>query len=227
MSTTIYSKFFLKNKYTKYYFLIINNSKNRTKQYSEKHHIIPRSFGGTDDSENLVDLTPREHFICHMLLTKMVEKDSPEWHKMVKAVTMFKMSPSDKYDRYINSRLYETIRQDFMISMSVAQSGEKNSQYGTQWINNPITKEDKKISKTESIPDGWLPGRFSHYKDRIKTERENKKKELLKDRLEIAEVYYKKYINGMSTREISKEVGINHVTIYNLINLYKKEKGIK
>lgn len=71
MSNTIYSKFFLKNKYTKYYFLIINNSKNRTKQYSEKHHIIPKSFGGTDDSENLVDLTPREHFICHMLLTKI------------------------------------------------------------------------------------------------------------------------------------------------------------
>ena len=167
MSTTIYSKFFLKNKYTKYYFLIINNSKNRPKQYSEKHHIIPRSFGGTDDPENLVDLTPREHFICHMLLIKMVPKSSTEWNKMVKAVRMFKMNPSNKYERYINSRLYESIRIDAKHVMSIAQSGEKNSQYGTKWINNPITKEDKKINKDDPIPEGWLTGRYSHYKDRV------------------------------------------------------------
>ena len=34
----------------------------------EIHHILPRSMGGSDDSENLVALTPREHFIAHKLL---------------------------------------------------------------------------------------------------------------------------------------------------------------
>ena len=37
----------------------------------ERHHIIMRSMGGTDDSENIVKLTPREHFIAHWLLCSL------------------------------------------------------------------------------------------------------------------------------------------------------------
>lgn len=64
---------FKDNKYTKIYYQIIENAKGRINEgYVEKHHIIPRSCGGTDDISNLVSLTGREHFICHWLLTKMV-----------------------------------------------------------------------------------------------------------------------------------------------------------
>ena len=37
------------------------------------------------------------------------------------------------------------------------QQGEKNSQFGTIWINNFI--ENKKIKKDEIIPEGWIKGR--------------------------------------------------------------------
>jgi hypothetical protein len=37
--------------------------------YYEKHHIIPRCLGGSDNDDNLVLLTAREHFIAHKLLT--------------------------------------------------------------------------------------------------------------------------------------------------------------
>lgn len=37
----------------------------------ERHHIVMRSLGGTDEESNLVDLTPREHFIAHVLLAKI------------------------------------------------------------------------------------------------------------------------------------------------------------
>ena len=37
----------------------------------EKHHILPKSLGGTNDKNNLVYLTVREHFVAHLLLTKM------------------------------------------------------------------------------------------------------------------------------------------------------------
>lgn len=40
---------------------------------------------------------------------------------------------------------------------SIKQKGEKNSQYGTHWITNNF--ENKKIKKTEIIPDGWKLGR--------------------------------------------------------------------
>lgn len=41
--------------------------------YYEKHHIIPKSCGGTNDKENLILLTAKEHFIAHLLLTKCYE----------------------------------------------------------------------------------------------------------------------------------------------------------
>lgn len=31
-------------------------------QYTEKHHIVPKCLGGSDDEDNLVVLTPEEHF---------------------------------------------------------------------------------------------------------------------------------------------------------------------
>lgn len=37
----------------------------------EKHHIIPKCLNGTNDSSNLILLTPREHYIAHLLLTQM------------------------------------------------------------------------------------------------------------------------------------------------------------
>lgn len=37
--------------------------------YYEKHHILPRCLNGSNDKENLVLLTAREHYICHKLLT--------------------------------------------------------------------------------------------------------------------------------------------------------------
>lgn len=42
-------------------------------EYKETHHIIPRCMGGSDDKENLVELTGREHFIAHWLLCKIYD----------------------------------------------------------------------------------------------------------------------------------------------------------
>lgn len=39
--------------------------------YTEIHHIIPISLGGTNDTSNLVLLTYREHIIAHMLLMRI------------------------------------------------------------------------------------------------------------------------------------------------------------
>lgn len=39
--------------------------------YVERHHVLPKALGGTDDSSNIVALTAREHFIAHMLLARM------------------------------------------------------------------------------------------------------------------------------------------------------------
>lgn len=38
--------------------------------YSEKHHIVPRSLGGSNSPDNIVRLTAGDHFFAHLLLAK-------------------------------------------------------------------------------------------------------------------------------------------------------------
>lgn len=59
-------------KYQRWHDQIIARARRRTLDaYSERHHIIPRCFGGPDDPDNLVDLTYREHFLVHWLMTRL------------------------------------------------------------------------------------------------------------------------------------------------------------
>ena len=39
-------------------------------EYHERHHILPKCLGGSNDKEKLIDLFAREHFIAHKLLFK-------------------------------------------------------------------------------------------------------------------------------------------------------------
>lgn len=60
------------SKYQKFYDQIIERARLRTLDcYSEWHHVLPRSLGGGDEDNNLVQLTYREHFLVHWLLTKI------------------------------------------------------------------------------------------------------------------------------------------------------------
>ena len=69
------------NKYTQWYTTITKRAKTRhLKTYTESHHIVPRSLGGSDEPDNLVNLTAREHFVCHWLLVKMTT--GQDHHKM-------------------------------------------------------------------------------------------------------------------------------------------------
>lgn len=81
---------FIENKYTKWYFSIIENAKTRVlkEEIIEKHHIIPKSLGGKDLEENIVKLTPREHFICHLMLPRMLVGEPKA--KMTYAIMMMK-----------------------------------------------------------------------------------------------------------------------------------------
>ena len=97
---------YLQNKYTRWYYQIISQAQLRYTAkdvYTEKHHIIPKSIGGTNPKDNLVRLTAREHFVCHWLLTKMVGGVNRQ--KMCYALHAMGHLRSEK--RYINSRAFE------------------------------------------------------------------------------------------------------------------------
>jgi hypothetical protein len=57
--------------YTKVYNQLMERAKGRKPEkggYYESHHIVPKCMGGSNDKENKVKLTYREHFIAHWLL---------------------------------------------------------------------------------------------------------------------------------------------------------------
>jgi len=112
---------FKQNKYSQVYYSIINRAKSRDiSGYYEKHHVIPRSLGGADDETNLVKLTAREHFICHLLLPKMLEGES--YHKMLYAYVI--MSGRKIY----GSRKYAFYREEY--SKIASKTGALNPMWG-------------------------------------------------------------------------------------------------
>ena len=133
--------------------------------YTECHHIIPKSLGGTNDKNNLVELLAREHFICHLLLTKMYAEGTPEWIKMVKAfMRMFSCSSIQK--RYSNNKWYEYLKKNFSKAQSLNQSGKNNSSFGTVWISNISERKCIKIKKellNEYLNNGWIKYRIINW----------------------------------------------------------------
>lgn len=117
---------FKTNKYTRYYTLLTDRAKGRTlNEYTEQHHIIPQSLGGSDDKENLVDLTAREHFICHWLLIKMTEGENRS--KMLYALHGMKAENKyqQRYSSAITSRVYEKYRIEHSKNHSERMKGKK------------------------------------------------------------------------------------------------------
>ena len=119
------------DKYTRWYNQIVERARFRiTEDYTETHHILPRSLGGSDDIDNVVELTAREHFICHWLLVKMTTGEAH--YKMLNALRMMRAEkPGQKrYQTAITSRVYESIKQEYSRLQSERIRGENNPMWG-------------------------------------------------------------------------------------------------
>lgn len=86
----------------------------------EVHHIVPRSLGGTDEKENLIKLTPRQHYIAHWMLWKAYRG------KMAQAFFFMNNAQSK---RILGSRWYKNLRADAIEALS----GESAPWYGKKF----------------------------------------------------------------------------------------------
>ena len=130
-------------KYKTCYNSITTNAKNRTVDgYVERHHIIPVSLGGSNNKENLVDLTAREHFICHWLLVKIETGEAKA--KMVYALNGMKRNGhcTQRYETKITSRVYENLKKEFSIVHSATMKGRPAHNKGV-----PATEEQKEKNR--------------------------------------------------------------------------------
>jgi hypothetical protein len=186
--------------YKKIYNSLIERSRHRVLEgYYEKHHIVPRCLGGSDDVENLANLTPEEHYLAHQLLVKIY----PDNASLLKAaVMMIPNRPSNK--------LYGWLRRKFSEVQSTSQTGSSNSQFGTRWVHNPLTKVSKKIRGP--IEDGWIAGRYKSEKIKSIVSKSSKRSQRRLEQERIHREYYKVY----------KEVGF---TKFVELTGYKKSKA--
>jgi hypothetical protein len=78
----------LPNKYTRWYLALCTSAIGRVilNGRFDRHHIVPRSLHGADCDANVITLTLREHFVAHLLLSKMFMGDFR--YKMVAAAVL-------------------------------------------------------------------------------------------------------------------------------------------
>lgn len=173
-------------------------------EHKEVHHIIPRCLSGENIKSNLVSLTPREHFIAHLLLYKIYKNKvgliNDELAKLSCAIVYMANTRENKLKQN-NSRLYEKakiISKQYIGKVtSNSQLGENNSNFGNIWITNKETFESKLIHKNENIPDGWIKGRKI-----VKETAAERRHNYFKNKRKIR---YEKYIKLLEIRKYQKE----------------------
>ena len=144
--------------------------------YYENHHILPKCLGGTNDKENMVLLTAREHFIAHRLLCKIFLfnyslKRAVLYMAQRKRSRNFLDEYTPKYFR--SSREYEKMR----LEVAEYRMRSENSRI---FINNGIL--NKVICMKELsyyLDQGWIRGKLSKStRKRIFVHKQNIRREI-------------------------------------------------
>lgn len=111
--------------YEKVYNQIIEKAKQENRKiydgvYYEKHHIKPQSLFKElkKDQNNIVLLTAKEHFICHMLLAEIYDCKEMKY-------AIWRMCNDNTY--HVSARYYEYIKQNIAKESSKLNKGRKLS----------------------------------------------------------------------------------------------------
>jgi hypothetical protein len=160
---------FIQNKYYTWYYNIINRSKTTPPVgYSERHHIIPKSMGGSDCKENIVRLTAREHFICHWLLTKITQ--GLDKQRMFHALACFTKPIQNRPKIKINSKLYQQIKIESSRYLSLNRKGWATRPAGT-YRHSPETRAKQSASAKGIIK---RPKGYNHSPETIELMKKNR-----------------------------------------------------
>jgi len=132
------------------------------KEYHERHHIVPKCLGGTDNNDNLIDLYAKEHFIAHKLLAE----ENPDSNRLIYAWWLMSHCKATGQKRYeCTPEEYEEAKVAFSITHSERLkgmfAGEKNYFYDVHMCGseNPMFgkhhTDEAKMKNSESNKANW------------------------------------------------------------------------
>lgn len=155
-----------------YYRLIKYYQKNPISKedcYCEIHHIIPRSCGGTNSDDNLVNLPAEIHYKVHCYLPFIYLKEGKidEYRKMIYAWKRLLNSNDDKkilFNIDENAKEYKKLREcASQLTGQILKNhfGKNHPAYGSHWYKDPNDRTKSiKLKGDEPIPEGWVRGRW-------------------------------------------------------------------
>jgi len=148
--------------YKRIYSTIIDKALQQTRKKKtgvlyERHHILPKSLGGTNDINNLVLLTPKEHYICHRLLVE-IYTGTPSENKMYYAMWCMINGLGNQKRYATNARIYNRLRGDFITLHSKDRYDNRKAveQYTLEGIYIATYDSAKEASEVVGIPRGSI-----------------------------------------------------------------------
>lgn len=183
--------------YKKIYDSICNRAKDRKIEgYVERHHIIPKSKGGSNDSSNIVELTAREHLLCHWLLARHTG-DHRDWFAFKAMITL---RTKDQIERPVPSlRMVAEAREN---AHNHPEHIKRNKEWNT---GRKHTKETRAKMKKD-----WATNPNRNYWN---DERRRNRSLLIKKRLNGNTFYDASGTKWMNNGEVSKMVKKEHIPI--------------
>ena len=163
------------------------------------HHIVPSYMGGSNDPDNLIELTYKEHATAHFLLwlehhneqdwlawlgfEKLIGRE--EFHQLVSAlggqIALEQKKGYHTKDKELKSKWgkmgakanYEKNKDE--IDARLRANSIRNAELGLggyekdKWIWITNGEESKKVEKAKHIPNGWRRGRHSSSTQKVVT----------------------------------------------------------
>jgi len=199
--------------YEQIYNQLIDRARTRIlTDYKERHHIVPKCIGGTDNIDNLVDLTAREHFIAHKLLCKI--------HPNIKgiqlafwAMVVYKSKKNQRTYK-ISNREYELIRLSVIDIIRETQRNREHLPHSTetkQKISTALkgkSKSDqhiKNMSKSLKGKPAWNNGVTGIIKDSDETREKKRLAHLGKKRKPHSELTKEKIRKSLEQNRLNKK----------------------
>jgi len=130
----------------------------------DKHHIVPKYKGGTDEFDNMVTISRTCHTMFHYCNWKLWgnKEDYIAYRGLASQIS--KEEIIKEISSMAGKRSYENKTGLFALSVEEKKKyssigGKKAGKYMSQsmWINNGI--QNKRILKTDLLSDGWIKGK--------------------------------------------------------------------